>query len=137
MATPWTVITDIPVHVITDNVLPFCETKDVISLGCTNKFFALTTDETFWKRKLAADYNFPVLGTARTSGWKFLYQRLRKPRIFVWGCVVFSFSHVTRVSICSSIHSRMLAGTIQRQRHRQTRVTTVSKDEPWECSFSG
>jgi len=86
-------ITDIPVKVFTDNVLSSCETKDVISLGCANKFFALVaTDEKFWKRKLAIDYNFTGSETARTSGWKFLYQRLRNPRVFVWGYTTFSSS---------------------------------------------
>jgi len=102
----WTIITDIPVKVFTDNILPFCEAKDVISLCCTNTFFApIATDETFWKRKLAADYNFPVSRTAGTSGWKFIYQRLRNPRVFVWGCVTFSFSYVAMELICSSMRS--------------------------------
>ena len=91
----WTTITDIPVKVLTDNILPFCEAEDVISLGCTNKFFALVaTNEAFWKRKLAIDYNFPVSGTARTSGWKSIHQGLRNPRVFVWGCVTLFFSYL-------------------------------------------
>jgi len=86
-------ITDIPVNVFVDNILPFCEVKDVISLGYTNKFFALiTNDEMFWKRNLVIDYNFTASETARTSGWRFLYliyRSSRNPRIFVWGCVTF------------------------------------------------
>jgi len=35
ITTLWTVITDIPVKVLTNNILPFCEAKDVLSLGCT------------------------------------------------------------------------------------------------------
>jgi len=43
-------ITDIPAKVFIDNILPFCEVEDVLSLGSTNKFFALiAADETFWK----------------------------------------------------------------------------------------
>jgi len=104
----WTTITNIPVKVFTGNILPFCEVDDVISLGCTNKFFALvTTDETFWKRKLAADYNFPVSGTARTSGWKFIYHRLRNPRVFIWGCVTF-YPLVCNGAHYSSMRSRVL-----------------------------
>jgi len=132
----WITITDIPVKVFASNILPFCEVKDVVSLGRTNRFFALVaTDETFWKRKLAVDYNFPVSGTARTSRWKFIYQRLRNPRVFVWGCVTL-FSYVT-VLICLLMRSCMLAGTIQREGQRPTWVTTISKDEPRGCSFSG
>ena len=89
-------IADIPVELFIDNILPFCEAKDVFSLGCTNKFFAVvTTDDTFWKRKLAVDYNFTGSETARTNGWKFIYQRLRNPRVFVWGYVI---PYVTRRS---------------------------------------
>ena len=34
-------ITDIPVGVFIHNLLPLCKIKDALSLGCTNKFFAL------------------------------------------------------------------------------------------------
>ena len=89
MATLWTRITDIPVKILTNNILPFCEAKDVLSLGCTNKLFSLiTTDDMFWKKRLVVDYNFTGSETARTSGWKFIYQKLRNPRVFVWGCVI-------------------------------------------------
>jgi len=106
MATQRTGIADIPVELLIDNILPFCEAKDVLSLGCTNKFLALvTTDDMLWKRKLAVDYNFTGSETARTSGWKFIYQRLRNPRVFVWGCVIFSvLFYVTRVLIRPSTH---------------------------------
>jgi len=90
MAAQRTGIADTPVELLIDNILPFCEVKDVLSLGRTNKFFALiAADDMFWKRKLAIDYNFTGSETARTSGWKFIYQRLRNPRVFVWGCVIF------------------------------------------------
>ena len=90
MATQRTGIADTPVELLIDNILPLCEVKDVLSLGRTNKFFALiAADDMFWKRKLAIDYNFTGSETARTSGWKFIYQRLRNPRVFVWGCVIF------------------------------------------------
>ena len=104
MSTQRTGIADIPVELLIDNILPFCEAKDVFSLGCTNKFFALiTTDDMFWKRRLVVDYNFTGSETARTSGWKFIYQRLRNPRVFVWGYVIFFILYVTRVFILSSM----------------------------------
>jgi len=94
-----------PVELLIDNILPFCEAKDVFSLGCTNKFFALiTTDDMFWKRKLVVDYNFTGSETARTSGWKFIYQRLRNPRVFVWGYVIFSFSMLRGCSFINATH---------------------------------
>ena len=109
-------IMDIPARVFTKNILPFCEARDAISLGCTNKFFALiTTDETFWKQKLAVDYSFTHLETPIMSSWKLFYRRFRNPRIFVWGCVTFPFCYVTGAFICSSMHLCDLAGTIQRE----------------------
>ena len=100
-------IAHIPVEVLIDNILPFCEVNDVFSLGCTNKYFALVTmDDMFWKRRSAVDYNFTGSDTARRSGWKFIYKRLRNPRVFVWGYVIFSFHHVTRVLIRLSMRPR-------------------------------
>jgi len=94
-------IIDIPVKVLANNILPFCETKDVASLGCTNKFFALVTADMFWRQKLVVDYNFTGFETARTSDWQFIHQRLRNPRVFVWGCVTFSCHCATRgSSVC-------------------------------------
>jgi len=76
---------DIPIEVFTENILPLCEVEDVISLGCANKFFVLVAnDETYWKRKLAIDYNFTGLEMGRMSGWRFLYWRFRNPQIFIW-----------------------------------------------------
>jgi len=79
-------LADIPVEVFLDNLLPFAELRDVLNLGSTNKFFAaLAADNTFWKRKCQADFNFTSQETARQSGWKNLYRGLNHPRIFVWG----------------------------------------------------
>ncbi|SRR6266403_3337467 len=82
-------IADIPVEVLLDNLLPLAEVRDVLSLGSTNKLFAaLCADETFWRRKCQADFNFTSQETARQSGWKNLYRGLKHPRIFVWGSVI-------------------------------------------------
>ena len=120
-----------------DNILPICETKDVMSLGCTNKFFALVTTDMFWRQKLTVDYNFTGSGTARTSGWKFIHQRLRNSRVFVWGCVTFSFCFTVRGSsfVNVSTHARPIA-TIQRGQQRTTWVVAVPGDDLLGCSFS-
>ena len=103
----WNKITDIPIEVFIHRILPFCDAKDVLSLGCTNKFFALVAnDETFWRRKVAVDHDFTRSGTTQTRGWKFPYHKLN-PRVFVWGCVVSSFSDVMRVFIRSLMHPRV------------------------------
>ncbi|KAF9071533.1 hypothetical protein BDP27DRAFT_1391614 [Rhodocollybia butyracea] len=79
-------VTDVPVEIFLDDLLPQLPLHDLLRLQCTNKFFAaLCADGTFWKRKLSEDFNFPDEGAARTSGWKFIYLRLTKPRVFVWG----------------------------------------------------
>jgi SCF-associated factor 1 len=79
-------ITDIPIEVVLDNLLPLLPIADLQHFAATNKFFyALCSDETFWKRKLHEDYNFPESDTARTTGWKFIYKRLANPKIYVWG----------------------------------------------------
>ena len=101
-------ITDIPVRLLTNKILPFCGVRDILSLGCTNKFFAhIMSDDALWRRKLVIDYNFTGSETNRTSGWKFIYLRLRKPRLFSWGCVTFSFRSITEEStyllMCSHI----------------------------------
>ena len=81
-------ISDIPVEVLLDNLLPFAQVNDILSLGSTNKYFAaLSADETFWRRKCQEDFNFTSQETARQSGWKTLYRGLSYPRIFVWGFV--------------------------------------------------
>ena len=62
-------LADIPVEVLLDNLLPFSQVRDVLSLGSTNKYFAaLCADDTFWKRKCQEDFNFSSQETARQSG---------------------------------------------------------------------
>ena len=117
MAATWRAeITDIPVKVLKNNILPFCEVKDVFSLSCTNKFFALiTTENTFWGQKLAVYYNFMGTEIARTGDWKFIYDRLRNPQVFVWGCVTFSFCYAIRCSFIDTLVYACLVATNQRE----------------------
>ncbi|KAL4250190.1 Regulator of chromosome condensation 1/beta-lactamase-inhibitor protein II [Abortiporus biennis] len=79
-------IADIPVEVFLDNIVLYLSARDLLSLGSVNRAFHLiTSDETLWHRKLQADYNFSGSDTARTTGWKFIYQRLSNPEVYVWG----------------------------------------------------
>ena len=97
-------ITDIPIRLLTNELLLFCGVRDMLSLGCTNKFFAhIMSDGALWKRKLVIDYNFTGSETNRTSGWKFIYLRLGKPRLFSWGCVMFSFCCVMEASAFADV----------------------------------
>src|SRR5882724_10631863 len=76
-------LSDLPVDVVLDNLLPAIPVSDVLNLTSTNRFFAiLGADDTFWKRKLQDDFNFTGAGTARTSGWKVIYKGLSKPLIY-------------------------------------------------------
>ena len=76
----------------------------MLSLGCTNKFFAhIMSDDALWRRKLVIDYNFTGSETNRTSGWKFIYLRLGKPQLFCWGCVMFLFRYVTEASAFADV----------------------------------
>jgi SCF-associated factor 1 len=97
-------IADVPVEVFLDNLLPLAELRDVLSLGSTNKLFAaVCADETFWRRRCQADFNFTGQETARQSGWKNLYRGLSHPRIFVWGSVITLVHHSQVVTpfLCS------------------------------------
>lgn len=76
----------LPLELLIDSLLPWLELRDLLALARTSRFFALVcSDDTFWKRKTAEEYNFPGAASARTSGFKHLYRGLRKPRVFVWG----------------------------------------------------
>ncbi|KAH7913836.1 regulator of chromosome condensation 1/beta-lactamase-inhibitor protein II [Hygrophoropsis aurantiaca] len=81
-----TFLAEIPIEVLLDNFLPWLAIPDLLHLGSTNRFFtSLCNDETFWKRKLQADFNYSDESTARISGWKLIYKGLSRPRSFVWG----------------------------------------------------
>ena len=91
---------ELPVELFLDNLLPFVPVPDLLRLTCCNKvsitisllevvlpsfnnpqlFAALCTDDMLWKRKISEDFNFFGQGTARTSGWKFIYRGLFNPR---------------------------------------------------------
>lgn len=61
-------IQDIPIEVFLDQLLPIVDIPDLLSLACTNRFFAmLCQDDTFWKRKLRDDLNYSIVD-ARNKG---------------------------------------------------------------------
>ncbi|KAI6041247.1 regulator of chromosome condensation 1/beta-lactamase-inhibitor protein II [Pisolithus marmoratus] len=79
-------LAEIPIEVLLDNFLPLLPIPDLNNLGSTNRFFYnLCNDDTFWKRRIREDFNFPCSDTARSSGWKFIYRGLSDPRTYVWG----------------------------------------------------
>lgn len=79
-------LAEMPIEVLLDNILPSMQIPDILRLGRTNRFFAaVCSDDTFWQRRLESDFNFTGAGSARTSGWKFIYRGLFKPKVYVWG----------------------------------------------------
>ena len=79
-------LTDLPIELFTDEILPLLPLHDLANLSQASRFFAsLTADDTFWHRKLQEDFNFSGAETARKTGWQFLYKRLYNPRVYVWG----------------------------------------------------
>ncbi|KAJ7759280.1 regulator of chromosome condensation 1/beta-lactamase-inhibitor protein II [Mycena metata] len=72
----------IPIEIILDELLMFMTIQSVVRLGCTNKFFAvICADELLWQRRLQSDFNFSGAGTARVSGFKFIYSGLFNPKV--------------------------------------------------------
>ncbi|KAG9127297.1 hypothetical protein FRC07_014967 [Ceratobasidium sp. 392] len=81
-----TTISDLPIELLIDSLLPALVLRDLLALACTSKFFAtVCADDTFWKRKTTWEYNFSGAESARTSGFRHVYRGLRSPRVFVWG----------------------------------------------------
>ena len=61
-------IHSIPIEVFLDHLLPIIDIKDLLSLACTDRFFAeLCADDTFWKRRLKDDMNYSIVD-ARNKG---------------------------------------------------------------------
>ncbi|KAG8703469.1 hypothetical protein FRC09_004147 [Ceratobasidium sp. 395] len=93
-------ITDLPIELLIDSLLPALALRDLLNLACTNKFFAaVCADDTFWRRKTTLEYNFSGAESARTSGFRNVYRGLRRPRVFVWG----ETSH-SRLALTKSKH---------------------------------
>jgi SCF-associated factor 1 len=87
----------LPLDIYYDQLLPLLPLDSLIHLSETCKAFDQLVNrepasESLWRHRIETDLNFPADSTARTSGWKELYRRVRNPRIYVWGCVVFSLS---------------------------------------------
>jgi SCF-associated factor 1 len=86
MTAPSSTLQTLPVEVLLDHVLPTLPTQGLLNLSSTSRQFAdLGDDDTLWKRKLLEEFNFSGEGTARTSGWKFIYRGLSRPQTYVWG----------------------------------------------------
>ena len=98
---------DLPVELFYDNIFPHLHARDILALGSINRFFhTVSEDDAHWHQRIRTDFNFPSFDTARETGWKFLYQRLSDPKLYVWGCVSSLLSTVLssydiELSLCS------------------------------------
>ena len=122
-------ITDLPIGLLTNKILPFCEARDMIR---TKNLLAQPSesmnDDAFWRRRLAVDYNFTGSETNRTSGWKFIYLRLGKARLFAWGCVLFILFFTRPFTHLSIYWHTCLIVTIQND--SPTRALGFSEGDP-------
>lgn len=80
-------ITDLPLELLLDHLLPSLPLSSLLALTQTNKlFFAACNDDILWKLKLKREFNFTAnADTARESGFKVIYRGLRKPSVYTWG----------------------------------------------------
>lgn len=77
---------DLPQELLIDEILPLLSIRDIVSAFQVNKFLAkLGEDEVFWRRRLRQDFNYTAASNARDSGFKFLYSRIHRPLLYVWG----------------------------------------------------
>ena len=73
-----------------NNILPFCEAKDLLSLGYTNGFFAVVVaGEMSWRDRLRGDGNLTGSEMIRASSRKPISQRFRNAQVSIFGCVTF------------------------------------------------
>ncbi len=62
-------ITDLPKELFFNKIFNYLPVTDILSLGCTNQFFAtVVTDEPFWHKRIREDDNFTGSDTARQGG---------------------------------------------------------------------
>jgi hypothetical protein len=119
-------INSLPVEVVLDHILPYLPISAVLHLSATCKsFYEVTSDETFWKRRLLTDYNFSGNDTARTTGWKFIYKRLTNPKVYVWGCVSINPGALHGTNHCSAERTAgegLVCPLVNYPRHLCTRV---------------
>ncbi|KAI0259677.1 RCC1/BLIP-II [Gloeopeniophorella convolvens] len=82
-------LSDIPIGMFLHHLFSLTPARDILSLGCTSKFFAtVCADEAFWKRKCLNDfdkYSSTTIFEINTGPWKQLYTALSFPKLFVWG----------------------------------------------------
>lgn len=76
----------LPYQLLVDAVLPLLDLRDLVRLRAVSQALRNTVDdEVVWRRRIVGDFQFPLLSSARTSGWKTLYRGLSDPELYTWG----------------------------------------------------
>lgn len=82
-------INDLPDSVFLFGVVPHLDITTLLTLrSVSGRFQAIVDDESVWRRKVAADFNFPLATTARahtSNSWRLLYKGLKRSNVYLWG----------------------------------------------------
>lgn len=76
----------LPYQLLVDSVLSYLDSESLRNLRQVSRSSQrLVDDDLVWRRKIAADFNFPVTSSARMSGWQLIYKGLCNPELYTWG----------------------------------------------------
>lgn len=76
----------LPYQLLIDGILGKLDVQSLVQVRATCRTLRLAVDDDIiWRRRILADFRFPVRSTARTSGWRTLYRALADPEMFTWG----------------------------------------------------
>jgi SCF-associated factor 1 len=76
----------LPYQLLVDEVLSDLDADSLLRLREVSRATKdLADDELLWRRKIMQDFNFPLLSSARETGWQRLYRGLKTPSLYTWG----------------------------------------------------
>jgi SCF-associated factor 1 len=79
-------ITDLPVDVLIQDLLPRLNYHSILALTETcQKFYTLCNDEALWKKLALREFHIPAHATFRNKGWKDIFSKLNDPVVYTWG----------------------------------------------------
>jgi SCF-associated factor 1 len=79
-------LSNLPVDVLIQDLLPRLPYKTLIELSKTSKFFyRLCGDESLWKKLALRELHIPAYATFRNRGWKDIFAKLHHPVVYTWG----------------------------------------------------
>lgn len=79
-------LSDLPLDVLIQDLLPRLPYRALIDLSKTSKFFyRLCGDESLWKKLALRELHIPTYATFRNRGWKDIFSKLHDPLVYTWG----------------------------------------------------